>query len=49
MARRTRAASIQFELDVGLGQWQAWRAAVHHRAYGRAMRFAEVGHTENFA
>jgi hypothetical protein len=36
-------------LDIRLAQGQAGRAAIDHTAYGRAMRFAEGGHSKKLS
>jgi len=46
VARRAGFAAVQFELNVGLGEQQARRAAVDHTANCGAVRFAEGGHSE---
>jgi hypothetical protein len=49
MATGAGAAAVKLRLNVGLAQCHARRAAVDHAAYGRAVRFAEVGDLEKFA
>ena len=47
--RLARAALVEIGLDVGLGQRNAGRAAVHHAADRGAMAFAEGGDAEKMA
>src|SRR5690606_41474811 len=47
--RCTGPASIELFLNVGGIECQPRRAAIDHATDGRAMRFAEIGDTEQFA